>query len=78
MWFLIAPVPVHCFSFPFFRQRFLRDFYAYDFEIWYKPGICQVVLCVRESAILCLSFPLYVDFSFSLINISVTHSLAHF
>ena len=44
----------------FFRQRFLRNYYTYYFEIWYKGWVWLVVLCKREPASSCLSFPLFV------------------
>ena len=53
-------------------QRFLRNYCAEDFEIKYKCWVWLVVLCKRESACCCLSFPLFVHFSFSAVKLSVT------
>ena len=53
-------------------QRFLRSYCAEDFEIWYKCWVWLVVLCERESACWCLSFPLIAHFSFPPIKLFVT------
>ena len=47
-----------------FCQRFLRNYLTWDFEIWYKHQVWQVVLCIKESATYGLSVPLFVHFSF--------------
>ena len=59
-----------------FCQRYLRNYSTLDFEIWYKCLVCLVVLCNRELASFCLSFPLLIHFSFSPIKTSVTEYTA--
>ena len=44
--------------------------------MWYKCLVWLVVLYKRESAFCCLSFPLFVHFSFSPSKVPVTNSLA--
>ena len=56
-------------------QRFLRNFCAYDFEIWYRCWVWLVVLCKRKSAYCCLSFPLSAHFSFASIKFLSQSSL---
>ena len=48
-----------------YRQRFLRNYLTQDYEIWQKALICQVVLCIKESATYCICIPLFLHFSFS-------------
>ena len=56
----------------FFSSKISQELLNLKFEIWYKCWIELVVLCKRESASSCLSFPLFVHFSCSPIKISVT------
>ena len=46
------------------------------FEILYKCWVRLVVLCKRESACCCLSFPLFIHFSLSPSRFSVTNGSA--
>ena len=67
-------------SFFFPISSFVKDFSGTtaprNFEIWYKCWVWLVVLCLRESASSCLSFPLFVHLSFSSIKNSVTEFAA--
>ena len=55
----------------FFCQRFLSNYLTYDSEICTKFDSGELY-CVTKTATYCLSVPLFVHFSFSPMEISVT------
>ena len=63
---------LHCNTYGKLCQRFFRNSCAEDFEIWYKCWVWLVVLCKRESACCCISFPLFDQLSFSPIKPFIT------
>ena len=63
--FPLFQLSLQCNSLGNLCQRFLRNYCASDFEIWYKCWVWLVILCKRKPACFCLSFHLFVYFSFS-------------